>query len=751
MAQTETDARAQVEPTNDELVHAYRIAIRSRTTEEYIVRLVSRGEVKFAIWGPGEEVHGVASALALSRALDPDNFGFVPHYRSGALVSMWLELNGRDSFALDLMRQQFSKATDDLTGGRQMVNHQHYPDHGVLPVQSPVGMQLGKAAGYAKGFKVLGRTDGVAMAIVGDGTTAEGDMHDAMNAASVWKLPLIIMVTDNNVAISTTPDEGRGIKDWEAYARAFGLEHFECDGRSFDDVYETVLAVAGHVKDNQSGVILHVRDLPRFNGHSSAADVTFDLSQDDPLIQWGEQLVEKGVLEEADILRRKQGEGRDFFAHHEAGRIMEEEIENIRSIINQVRSEPEPDPASIFDHVYAPFPAVDETPTDGQTNITYAGAIRSALDHIIRDRNGVIWGQDVGKLGGVMTATAGLQAKHPDKVIDAPLNEPLIVGTAMGASLHDNLVALPEVQFGDYVYNAFHWLVYLGNLHWSSNGNANSSLILRMPTDPFGGGAIYHSMSNDGYFSSIPGLVLLMPSTAFDAYGLLLTAAEYDGPVVILEPKFAYRLALGPRIPGEPEGTEDVEAIKKAIMRGDVPSLDPGVRVPFSKAAIRRQGTDVTIVAWGRAVYTALDAARKLESEGTSAEVIDLRTLVPPDLETVYASVGRTGRLVVAAEDRPFAGFVRSIQGHVVERFDGVPTRAVGQKKRARHRPVAHPGEGHRAHGRRHRRCLARGDRDPGAGHLVGLRLDPAPLLRGLAEAVIDADPGDMSRIDMSN
>ena len=680
MAETETDARAQVEPTNAELVHAYRVAIRSRTTEEYIVRLVSRGEVKFAIWGPGEEVHGVATALALSRVLSPDNFGFVPHYRSSALVSMWLELNGRETFALDLMRQQFSKATDSASGGRQMVNHQHYPKHGVLPVQSPVGMQLGKAAGYAKGYKLLGRTDGVAMAIVGDGTTAEGDMHDAMNAASVWSLPLIIMVTDNNIAISTTPEEGRGIRDWAAYARAFGLEHFECDGRDFEDVYATTLALAGHVRDNQGGVILHVRDLPRFNGHSSAADVTFDLSQEDPLVNWGKQLVEKGVLEEADTLRRKQGEGRDFFAHHEAGRIMEEEIDNIRSIISQVRGEAEPDPESIFEHIYAPFPNVEETVAEGRTNITYAGAIRSALDHIIRDHNGVVVGQDVGRLGGVMTATAGLQAKHPDRVIDAPLNEPLIVGTAMGASLHEGLTMLPEVQFGDYVYNAFHWLVYLGNLYWSSMGQARASLILRMPTDPFGGGAIYHSMSNDGYFSSIPGLVLLMPSTSLDAYGLLLTAAEYGGPVVILEPKFAYRLALGARIPGEPDSSDDVEGLKKAIMRGEIPDLDPSVRVPFSKAAIRRSGGDLTIVAWGRAVYTALDAARKLEGEGISAEVIDLRTLVPPDLDAIYESVDRTGRLVVAAEDRSFAGFVRSIQGHVVERFQGIPTRAVGQK-----------------------------------------------------------------------
>lgn len=680
MQQTESSAPAPAAPTDDELRLAYRVAVRSRTTEEFIVRLVSRGEVKFAIWGPGEEVHGVATALALSRVFDRDNFAFVPHYRSGGLVSMWLELQGHHDFALDLMRQQFSKDGDRMSRGRQMVNHLHYPEHGILPVQSPVGMQLGKAAGYAMGFKVKGRTHAAAMAIVGDGTTAEGDMHDAMNAASVWRLPLIIMVTDNRVAISTTPEEGQGIRDFGAYAQAFGLRHFECDGSDFSSSFETMLEVATHVRERQSGALLHVVNLPRLNGHSSAADVTFDLTQRDPLLLFGEQLVERGLLEPGDIVRRKQAEGRDFFAHHDPGTIMDAEIENVRALIAQMRDEPDPPAESILEHVYAPFPQVIEPPATGRTNITYAGAIRAALDRIISDRGGVIWGQDVGRLGGVMTATAGLQAKHPQRVIDAPLNEPLIVGTAMGASLHDGITALPEIQFGDYSFNAFHWLVYLGTLHWSSNGNASASLILRMPVDPFGGGAIYHSMSLDGYFSAIPGLVLLMPSTSFDAYGLLMTAAEYGGPVVMLEPKFAYRLALGPAFPGEPTDADSVDRLKKSIMRGEIPEIDPSVRVPFGKAATRRHGDDLTIVAWGRAVGTALEAADRLQGQGIEADVIDLRTLVPPDLDAVYASVGRTGRLVVAAEDRAFAGFVRSIQGHVVEQFPGTPTRAVGQK-----------------------------------------------------------------------
>lgn len=669
------------EPTAEELRWMYRVAARSRCVEEHIVRLVTRGEVKFAIWGVGEEIHGTATALALSKVVnDPGRFGIVPHYRSGSLVSAWCELNGVNDFTTRVVRQQFSRGTDTMSGGRQMVYHLHLPEVGVLPVQSPVGMQLGKAAGYALGFRKLGVHDGLTIGVVGDGTTAEGDMHDAMNAASVWRLPVIVLVTDNAVAISTLPEEGRGIRDFKAYAESFGFEHFACDGRDFWDCYETTWRAASVAKHEQRPVLLHVRNLPRFNGHSSAADVTYDLSQDDPLVRLGEQLVQRGVLREEERLVRRIGQGREFFAHHVLGEIMAEEDENIRRIIEQVRAEPEPDPAKLAEHIYPPFPTRAETqPGPGQTQVTYAGAIRAALDKLMVRQGGQAIGQDIGRLGGVMTATAGLKARHPQSVVDAPLNEPLICGISTGLAMHKGLMGLPEVQFGDYSLNAFHWLVYWGTIHWSTLGNATAKLALRMPTDPFGGGAMYHSMSVDGYFSSIPGLVLCMPSTSFDAHGLLLTAGEYDGPVVFLEPKWMYRQNLGPAFPGEPTDPAEITALKKSIMRAEVPEL-PDVYVPFGKAAIRRAGEHVTIVAWGRAVWTSMAAAERLAASGVSCEVIDLRTLVPPDLDAVITSARRTGRLIVAAEDRPFAGFVRAIQGAAVEAIPGLPTRALGQQ-----------------------------------------------------------------------
>jgi len=668
-------------PTDAELRLAYQVAVRSRAAEEHIVRLASRGEVKFAIWGPGEEVHGTATATALAKLVEPSRFGIVPHYRSGSMISTWCSIHGDHEFTLRMLRQQFSRATDTMTGGRQMVYHLQIPELGVLPVQSPVGMQLGKAAGYALGFKKQGIPNGLTIGIVGDGTTAEGDMHDAMNAASVWSLPMIVMVTDNEVAISTTPDEGRGIKSFESYAKGFGMAHFHCDGRDWFDCYETTYRAAKYVIDNQKPAFFHIHDLPRFNGHSSAADMTFDLGQDDPILGFGKQLVERNILKSAEILERIEGNGRDFFAHHQLGEIMAAEDAHIKQMLASVRAEPDPDPAGLFDHIYAPFPTQPETaPGPGSTHITYAGAIRSALDKLIERKNGLILGQDVGKLGGVMTATAGLKTKHPDRVIDAPLNEPLILGTSTGFALHDDVMALPEIQFGDYSLNAFHWLVYLGTMRWSTVANASAKLVLRMPTDPFGGGAIYHSMSLDGYFASIPGLVVIMPSTSYDVHGLLLSAGDYDGPVICLEPKWMYRQSLGPAFPGEPTDPAAITAMKKGLMRAEIPDL-ADVRVPFGKAAIRRDGSDLTVVAWGRAVWTAMRAAESLAKQGIDAEVIDLRTLVPPDMDTVLASVSKTGRLIVAAEDRAFGGFVRQIQGDVVQQMPGTPTLALGQKQ----------------------------------------------------------------------
>ncbi|MCP4867476.1 MAG: hypothetical protein GY898_02005 [Proteobacteria bacterium] len=685
MARKKSKKTTAPELTPDELRHAYRVAVRNRSMDERIVRLLSQGRIKFAIYGPGQEIHATATALAWHKAMggDASKFGFCGHYRSGTLYSMWAELTGRKDLVLDVIRQQFSRATDPFSGGRNMVNHLLDMDRGLLPIQSPLGMNLGKAAGYGQAMRLSGIEDGFVAAAIGDGTTAEIDTHDAMNAISVWSLPMCVMVTDNRIAISTEPEDGRGIKDFEAYAKAFDLKFFSCDARDFHAVYETAYAVATYCRTEQRGALWHVHDMPRLNGHSSAGNYRFALDQDDPILTFGEFLVEQGHLEQADICTRIEGEGADYFAWHDLGTVMAEEDAIVGQWMADVENEPEPDPSAIHTFIRPPFPEssdpadLNDRPT---TNVTYAGALRSAQRDIFDMYHAAIWGEDVAKLGGVMQATAGLHDLHPERVIDAPINEPLIVGTAVGAGMYPGFRVMPEIQFGDYALNAYHWLVHMGNLYWSSLGQISPAVILRMPTDPFGGGAIYHSMSVDGFFANIPGLVMVMPSTSYDAYGLMLSAAEYGGPVIFCEPKYCYRRSHGPAFEGEPTDKDGIKALKTHIRKGGIPDIGKGVRVPLGKGIVRRPGTDFTLVGWGRGAIFGEEVGAKLAAEGISAEVIDLRTIVPPDMDLVFESVQKTGRLLVAADDRTFAGFHREIQAQVAEAFPGVPVRAVGME-----------------------------------------------------------------------
>lgn len=670
--------------TDDELRHAWRVAVRTRSMDERIVRLLSMGKVKFAIYGPGQEAHATATALAWHKATGGENFGFCGHYRSGTLYAMYGELTGRKDMALDVIRQQFSKATDPFSAGRNMVNHLVDMERGLLPIQSPLGMNLGKAVGWAQALKLQGKQGVFTAAAIGDGSTAEIDLHDAMNAISVWSLPTAVMITDNSVAISTTPAEGRGIKDFRKYAEAFDLGFFSCDGRDFFACYETAWQVARYCIDNGKGAVWHVHDMPRLNGHSSAGQYHFHLDQDDPFLTWGPQLVERGVFTDADIVRRIQGpaDSNDYFAHHELGAVMAEEDARVAAWMKQVEREPEAEPSTLTEHIRPPFPDIVEPSAEGlpQTVVTYAGALRASLKTILESRPSAIWGQDVGKLGGVMQATAGLKNLWPERVIDAPINEPLIVGAAVGAGMQGDFVAMPEIQFADYSLNAYHWLVHMGNMHWMSIGQVTPSVILRMPTDPFGGGAIYHSMSVDGFFTPIPGLVIVMPSTSWDAYGLLRAAAEYGGPVIFLEPKYCYRRANGPALPGEPDPSDKkaVKALKDHVRRSGIPDVGGDLMVPLGKGVVRREGSDLTLVGWGRGALFGTDVADDLANEGISVEVIDLRTLVPPDMDLVFRSVQKTGRLLVAADDRTFGGFHREIQAQVAEAFPGIPVRAVG-------------------------------------------------------------------------
>src|SRR4029450_7940174 len=271
----------------------------------------------------------------------------------------------------------------------------------------------------------------------------------------------------------------------------------------------------------------------------------------------------------------------------------------------------------------------------------------------------------------------------PRQVTDAPINEPAIVGIALGFALHEGAIAFPEIQFGDYSTSAYHWMVYAGNLLWTSGGTRKINFNLRLPVEGGIYGAVYHSTPLEGLMASIPGLTILSPSTSRDAYGLMRSAAEYAGPVLIFEPKALYRLTSGEAFPNEPSDPEVAKKLYSRIsIHRDIPEIPRDFRIPLGKAAIRKTGNDLTIVTWGLAHYQTMKVLGELEKKGIDAEVIDLRTLVPPDMETVLQSVRKTGRLLVIHQDRVFASLGREIQGQVYEAIGDRPliTKVLGME-----------------------------------------------------------------------
>jgi 2-oxoisovalerate dehydrogenase E1 component len=659
---------------------AYQVALATRVSIITAMALKTRGEgVEFWIGGPGEEVHGVATALALDREVRKKGgeVALFCHYRSDALAAMQSHVLGRRDYFLNYFRQALSRVTDPHSGGRQMAMHLCMPELGLMPMQSPVGMQLGKAAGYARGFQILGKP-GLAVAILGDGTTAESDLHEASQAAALWNLPLLILITDNRIAISVTPEDGRGIKSYERYAEAFGLAYFTCDGHDLLDTYRVTRQAAQLIREEKRAAILQAI-VPRLMGHSSSSGGQFDYDARDPLLEIGDWLVEQGICEEPEVCRRLSvDKAKSYFDLHRLGSLLEAELGQVREAVAQARGEASPSEAAgdVWRFAAPPHPRVEEpAPLPGTTRIQYNEALNLALDRALSTGKAALWGQDVGRLGGVFQVTAGLLEKYPELVRDAPLNEPLILGTAVGCALHSELALFPEIQFGDYSLNCLHWLVHLGNLHWTTHGQVACNVTLRTPVDPVQGGAVYHSMSVDGFYGHVPGLVITIPSTSHDAYGLLRTATQYPGPVLQLEPKRLYRMKLGPPLPGEPTEADAFRAWRRS---GN--GLAEDYAIPFGKAVERRAGGDVTVVSWGWGAWQSTRAAEELAAQrGVQAQVLDLRTLVPYDWERIAESARRTGRVLIVQNDRTFAGFGRQIQGEVVERLPGVIVRVVGQ------------------------------------------------------------------------
>lgn len=669
------DDQVAGELTGTELLRAYAVGRVSREMDQRERTLQAQGKAWFSIAGAGKEVIGWAFARHLTEH-DPK----MPYYRDRTL----LLCSGMTPEQMFL--QTCGAATDPASGGRQMPSHWGYRRAGVIAQSSPTGSQCIPGTGLAEGIVLateLGLTlddpwqsDSVVYVSIGDGTTAEGEVEEALRQAVRSHAPVIFLVEDDKYAISTPctwsipgGDAARLYKHYEE----FGMRVMRCDGTQPEEADTAVAEAVDYARARKGPVLLHAL-VTRPMSHSSTdtqdhyrtgEDIADEMGRD-PLTRLSTLLFESAVLDASGKTQLDAAAAE--LVLESAGRAAEG---------------PRPDASRITLHVNARDASpssIQETgaPEPGEpVEMRYAlnRALKAAMD---TDPRIVVYGEDVadtqfeglqGK-GGVFHITRGLQFAFPRRVWNSALAEATIIGTAMGQSL-SGLLPVVEIQFRDYLHPAWQQLVdEAATLRWRSNGEWACPFVVRMAYGGYlgGAGALWHSEANVGMLSSIPGIRIVCPSNSADAAGLLRTACESEEIVLLLEPKALYA--------------------RKAPYPGD------HHRVPLGLAAVRRAGSDMTIVCWGNLVPRSLEAARALERDSIEAEVIDLRTVdLGWDTNTVISSVDRTGSLLVAEEDRWTGGFGATIASRIAEELPGVLTARVTAKDCR----VAYGPEGERA------------------------------------------------------
>lgn len=660
--------------SGSELLRAYTVARVSRTMDQRERTLQAQGRAWFSIAGAGREVIGWAFARYL-RAYDPK----MPYYRDRTLL-LCAGITPEEMFL-----QTVGAATDPASGGRQMPSHWGYRSLGVVAQSSPTGSQAIPAAGLAEGITKaveLGvnlshplEDDSVVYVSIGDGTTAQGEVEEAIRQAVRTHAPVIFLIEDDRYAISVPAtwaipggDATRLYKHYED----FGMLVLSCDGTDPVDADAAVARAVEYARTRKGPVVLNAA-VTRHMSHSSTDTqeqyrTPEDLQEEaarDPLIRLSALLAGAGILDDA---------ARE--------RLDEAALAHVREASDRAGTAPRPDAGRIEEQVNAR--ALDERdeerpPEEGGEQVEMRYALNRALKAAMEaDPRIVVYGEDVadtqfpglpGK-GGVFHVTRGLQFAYPDRVWNSALAEATIIGTAMGISIA-GLLPVVEIQFRDYLHPGWQQLVdEAATLRWRSNGEWTCPFVVRMSYGGYlgGAGAIWHSEANVGMLSTIPGIRIVCPSNATDAAGLLRTAVESGEIVLVLEPKALYA--------------------RKSAYPGD------DYRVPLGVARTARQGSDLTIVAWGNLVPRSLEAAERLAGEGIEAEVIDLRTVDAGwDAATVLASVDRTGSFLVAEEDRRTGGFGATVASRVAHELPGVLVSRVS----ARDVRVAYGPEGERA------------------------------------------------------
>jgi 2-oxoisovalerate dehydrogenase E1 component len=585
-----------------ELLRLYDAILLPRMIEEKMLVLLRQGKVSKWFSGIGQEAIAVGATLALQ----PDEYIMPLHRNLGVFTSRHMPL--------DTLFAQLQGKESGFSRGRERSFHFGSKAHHIVGMISHLGPQLALANGTALAAR-LDQQSKVSLAFTGDGGTSEGDFHEALNVAAVWELPVIFLIENNGYGLSTPSSDQFRCKSFIDKGIGYGMEAVQVDGNNLVEVHRTVKKLAASMRKKPRPVLLECMTF-RMRGHEEASGVKYvpkelieTWAQRDPVQRYEEFLMAEGIL---------TGSLRDEFrSRHQA---------DIDKALKIVFAEPEvrPDMDTEISAVYAPYNSSDEAePPSCEREMRFVDAIQEGLNQAMQRHDGlVLMGQDIAGYGGVFKVTEGLMDRFgADRVRNTPLCESAIIGAALGLSIAGKK-AMVEMQFADFVTAGFNQIVNnLAKIHYRWGQNAD--VVVRMPTGAGVGAGPFHSQSNEAWFFHTPGLKIVYPSNPADAKGLLLTAFEDPNPYLFFEHKALYR-----------------------SISGSVP--EDYYTLPVGQARVVQTGNDATIVTYGMGVHWVLEAIEEL---GYDVELIDLRTLLPWDQNTVLESVRKTGRVLVLHED----------------------------------------------------------------------------------------------------
>lgn len=605
--------------TDQELIELYRSLLLPRLIEEKMLLLLRQGKLSKWFSGIGQEAIAVGATIAL----DSSDYILPLHRNLGVFTSRIVPL--------PRLFAQWQGKQSGFTKGRDRSFHFGSQEHRIIGMISHLGAMLGVADGLALASN-LQKSNEIALVFSGDAGTSEGDFHEAVNVAAVWDLPVIFLIENNGYGLSTPSREQFACRQLIDKAVGYGIEGIRVDGNNILEVHSTVRRLAEKMRKDRKPVLLEALTF-RMRGHEEASGIKY---------------VPKALMDQWE----KKDPVKTFQNYLlEIGLLTAQKVESIRGELNETidraweaaSSEPQinSDEEGELKDVYAIQTLGSFDPPEGKrTQKRFISAISDGLRQAMeKDPTLVLMGQDIAEYGGVFKVTEGfVQLFGKERVRNTPLCESAIVGAALGLTLRGH-AAMVEMQFADFVSCGFNQIVNnLAKNHYRWGQPVN--VTVRMPTGAGVGAGPFHSQSNEGWITHVPGLKVVYPSTPFDAKGLLTASLIEPNPVLYFEHKGLYRGVEGP-----------------------VP--DDYYTLPLSSASVVQEGSDLTIVTYGAGVHWVLDLLP--EFSDVSIELIDLRTLLPWDRETVFASVEKTNRCLILHEDTLTGGFGGEIAATLIE------------------------------------------------------------------------------------